>query len=157
MTEKELQQTEEKPTLTILRKCGQAVIRLQAYNWYKLQFSNGLLVITFWSSRNVSKLVPLSEERQAVSIIRSPLMKAMYVTSTSCRGLTSLSSINRNALTSFLKLPAELRENILRLVVGDQFIHVRWTHCKECASAGHTSTCDHRKLVTLHTLLLSEE
>ena len=52
-------------------ECGQAVIRLQAYNWYKLQFSNGLLVITFWSSRNVSKLVPLSGDHGAIALMRA--------------------------------------------------------------------------------------
>lgn len=62
--------------------------------------------------------------------------------------LTNFSSITRNASTSpLLKLPGELREKIFRLVVGDQFIHVRLGHRGECRSAhyaGCTTECDLR-------------
>lgn len=47
--------------------------------------------------------------------------------------MTNVSSINRNASTSpLLKLPGELRDKVFRLVVGDQFIHVKWTHHGGC-------------------------
>lgn len=47
--------------------------------------------------------------------------------------MADLSSINRNASTSpLLKLPGELRDKIFRLVVGDKFIHVKWTRRRGC-------------------------
>ncbi|CAF9942824.1 MAG: hypothetical protein ALECFALPRED_010096 [Alectoria fallacina] len=57
--------------------------------------------------------------------------------------LTKISSTNHVASTSpLLKLPVELRDRIFRFVVGDQFIHVKWTHRGGCGSADPTLECD---------------
>ena len=47
--------------------------------------------------------------------------------------MTNVFSINRNASTSpLLKLPGELRDKIFRLVLANQFIHVKWTRRGGC-------------------------
>lgn len=73
-------------------------------------------------------MLTTSRKRQAVTITRSPLIKAI---------------INRNASTSpLLKLPSELRDRIFRLVVGDQLIHIKWIHHGGCSPAKlYYATC----------------